>query len=109
MRHGVRVRHDEDVVESSGAYFVSSANGLMPAPEARSPWTADMLHGRLLAGLAARAVERLDHDPALRIVRLTVDMFRFPPMSALQVATNVVRDGRRVRVVDVSIRSSDVE
>jgi hypothetical protein len=68
-----------------------------------------MLHGRLLAGLAARAVEAGSHDPLLRLVRLTVDMFRFPPMSALQVSTRVLRDGRRVRVVEVSIRSADVE
>jgi Acyl-CoA thioesterase C-terminal domain/Acyl-CoA thioesterase N-terminal domain len=68
-----------------------------------------MLHGRLLAGLVARAVEGAGDDPALRVVRLTVDMFRSPPMSALHVATRVVRDGRRVRVVDVSIRSTDVE
>jgi hypothetical protein len=68
-----------------------------------------MLHGRLLAGLAARAVEGAGDDPALRVARLTVDMFRSPPMSALHVATRVVRDGRRVRVVDVSIRSGEVE
>jgi hypothetical protein len=67
-----------------------------------------MLHGRLLAGLAARAVEDAD-DNAMRVVRLTVDMFRTPPMSALHVTTQVIRDGRRVRVADVSIRSSDVE
>ena len=42
-------------------------------------------------------------------MRLTVDMFRTPPMSALQVATHVVRDGRRVRVVEVSIRAGDAE
>jgi len=80
---------------------------LQPVPEARSPWAADMLHGRLLAGLAARAAEGAGHDPALRVVRLTVDMFRSPPMSALQVTTSLVRDGRRVRVVDVSIRDAD--
>jgi hypothetical protein len=68
-----------------------------------------MLHGRLLAGLAARAAEGAGDDPGLRLVRLTVDMFRSPPMSALQVATRLVRDGRRVRVIDVSIRSADVE
>ncbi len=68
-----------------------------------------MLHGRLLAGLAARAVEDAGHDPALRVARLTVDMFRSPPMTALTVAANVIRDGRRVRVVDVSIRSADTE
>jgi hypothetical protein len=68
-----------------------------------------MLHGRLLAGLAARAVESDGHDPALRVVRLTVDMFRSPPMSSLSVATRVIRDGRRVRVAEVSIQCADVE
>jgi hypothetical protein len=68
-----------------------------------------MLHGRLLAGLAARAVEGAGHDPELRLARLTVDMFRSPPMAPLHVTTRVVRDGRRVRVVDVSIRSADIE
>jgi hypothetical protein len=95
--------------EDSGAYFEAIANGLQPVPEARSPWAEDMLHGRLLAGLAARAVEGAGHDSGLRVARLTVDMFRSPPMSALQVATNVVRDGRRVRVVDVSIRGGAIE
>jgi hypothetical protein len=97
------------VGEDPGAYFIAGTNGLQPVPEARSPWAADMLHGRLLAGLAARAVEGAGHDPALRVVRLTVDMFRSPPMSPLHASTRVVRDGRRVRVVDVSIRSADVE
>lgn len=78
-------------------------------PEARSPWAADMLHGRLLAGLAARAVEGAGLDPALRLVRLTVDMFRAPPMTPLRVTTHEIRSGRRVRVVGVSIRTADVE
>ena len=109
VRVGAPVRHDRRVDERSVAYFIPSTDGLQPVPEARSPWAADMLHGRLLAGLAARAVEDAGHDPELRIVRLTVDMFRSPPMSALHVSTRVVRDGRRVRVVDVSIRSADIE
>lgn len=103
------IRHDLGVDNDRGAYFISTADGMRPVPEARSPWAADMLHGRLLAGLAARAVEGAGQDPGFRVVRLTVDMFRSPPMSALRVATRVVRDGRRVRVVDVSIRTADVE
>jgi hypothetical protein len=97
------------VSDDAGAYFVPGVDGLQPVPEARSPWSADMLHGRLLAGLAARAAEATGDDPAVRLTRLTVDMFRTPPMSALQVATRTLRDGRRVRVVDVSIRCGDVE
>ena len=97
------------VGESVGAYFLSTPDGLQPVPEARSPWSADMLHGRLLAGLAARAVEGDDPDPERRLARLTVDMFRSPPMSAFDVTTHVVRDGRRVRVAEVSIHSAGVE
>lgn len=91
------------------AYFLPTAGGLEPVPEARSPWAADMLHGRLLAGLAARAVDETTDDPAVRVARLTVDMFRTPPMTPLQVTTQIIRDGRRVRVVEVSIHAGDVE
>jgi hypothetical protein len=97
------------VNETTGAYFEFNSDGLQPVPAARSPWSADMLHGRLLAGLAARAAEGADHDPELGIARLTVDMFRSPPMSALHVTTSMVRSGRRVCVVEVSIRSRDAE
>lgn len=93
----------------SNAYFVPDADGLRPVPEARSPWSPDMLHGRLLAGLAAREVERADHDPALRLARLTVDMFRAPPLAPFTVTHTVVRDGRRVRAAEVSIGCFGVE
>ena len=36
-------------------------------------------------------------------------MFRTPPMQSMIVATNAIRDGRRVRVVDASIRCADLE
>jgi len=86
----------------AGAFFEETADGLTPVPEARSPWSPDMLHGRLLAGLAARASER-ETPSEYRLVRLTLDMFRFPPMKPFQVATSVARDGRRVRAVDVLV------
>ena len=100
---------DGDRELTPGAYFVTDTEGLRPVPEAQSPWSADMLHGRLLAGLAARAVEGGDHDPALRLARLTLDMFRPPPMSPFTVSSAVVRDGRRVRVVEISIRAGGTE
>lgn len=92
------------------AYFELTAEGLAPVPEARSPWAPDMLHGRLLAGLAARALEQ-DHavDDEFRLARLTLDMFRSPPMDPFSVSTSIVRNGRRVRAVDVSITCRDVE
>ena len=68
-----------------------------------------MLHGRLLAGLAARAVEGDDPTPGLHLTRLTLDMFRSPPMTPFRIVTTVARDGRRVRVVDASIKAGKVE
>lgn len=91
------------------AYFIPSSDGLRPVPQARSPWSEEMLHGRLLAGLAARAVERDFPDPEYRVTRLTLDMFRPPPMEPFRVSTTVAREGRRVRAVDVSITCADIE
>jgi hypothetical protein len=82
--------------------------GLVPHPDARSPWAADMLHGRLLAGLAAWAIERDHGDPDLQPARLTVDMYRSPAMVATSVATTLVRSGGRVRVVDAMIDQGGV-
>jgi hypothetical protein len=90
------------------AFFEQTEDGLRPVPEARSPWSPDMLHGRLLAGLAARASEP-EIPGEFRLVRLTLDMFRFPPMLPFQVTATVTRAGRRVRVLEVSIRCEGTE
>jgi Thioesterase-like superfamily len=86
-----------------GAFFLPSGQGLIPAPTASSPGSADMLHGRLLAGLAARAIELEVPDTAYRLTRLTVDLFRSPPMQPVLITVRVARNGRRVRSVDVSM------
>jgi hypothetical protein len=50
-------------VSENRAFFALKNGELVPAPHARSPWSADMLHGRLLGGLAARALEAEHGDP----------------------------------------------
>lgn len=98
------------MVNDDRGYFIPTDEGLAPVPEASSPWSPEMLHGRLLAGLAARAVEQHpDVDPELRLARLTVDMYRFPPMTPHQVSVRVVRQGRRVGALDVSITATSDE
>ena len=88
--------------------FEETVEGLAPAPHARSPWSPDMLHGRFLAGLMARAIDRDHGDPRLPMVRLTVDMFRPAPMMPMAVTTTVIRDGNRVRSVDAAMHSGGV-
>ena len=91
-------------------FFRPGAGGtLVPEPASRSPWGEHMLHGRLLAALAARAVEQAAGVPGMRPVRLTVDLFRAAPMEPVEVATEVTRAGRRVRAAQVVIRCAGHE
>ncbi|WP_248959257.1 acyl-CoA thioesterase domain-containing protein [Sphaerisporangium perillae] len=87
--------------------FFSLKNGeFVPAPHARSPWAPDMLHGRLLGGLAARAIEDEHGDPEFHFARLTVDLFRNSPLVPLSVETVRIREGRRIRVADATVRTA---
>ena len=62
-----------DVTDS---YFQSAGSGVVPFAHVHVPWGDDMLHGRLLGGLAARALEAEHGAPGWRAARLTVDLFR---------------------------------
>jgi hypothetical protein len=86
------------------AFFTATDRGYLPHPEACSPWSTEVLHGRLLAGLAAGAIERAHGAVDLVPTRLTVDLFRSAPMGPVRIDTTVVRDGGRVRVVDATAR-----
>jgi hypothetical protein len=82
------------------AFFTRDGSAFVPSPEARGPWAPDMMHGRLLAGMLARAVEIEHGDPEFHAGRITVDLFRSPPMRPLEVTTRAVRTGRRIKVID---------
>lgn len=91
-------------------FFSPTDDGLLvPRPSARGPWSPDMLHGRLLVGLAAWAVERDHGGDGFLPVRLTVDLYRSPAMKPASVTTTLVRSGGRVRAVDAVISVDGVD
>jgi len=96
-------------VPEPAAFFTREGDNFVPAPIARGPWSAEMLHGRLLAGLFARAFEAQYADPAFLFSRLTVDLFRSPPMQPVQVSTSVAREGNRIRAFDASMTCEGIE
>ncbi|MFT4597190.1 MAG: hypothetical protein ACI9TF_001438 [Paracrocinitomix sp.] len=87
----------------NAGYFTLDGTQLVPDPRAHSPWATDMLHGRLLGGLAARVIENEFVEEGWRVSRLTVDLFRPAAMKPVQILTSTVRMGRRVRVIDALV------
>lgn len=68
-----------------------------------------MLHGRLLGGLAARALEAELGATGWRAARLTMDLFRPAGMTPVSVEVRPVRTGRRIRVADAVLSSGGHE
>lgn len=80
--------------------------GLAPTGLARGSWSDDSIHGVALCGALGRAAERTVEvlgRTDLRAARMTVDLFRPPRFETCVLATEVVRDGPRICLVDVQL------
>ncbi|OZD61852.1 acyl-CoA thioesterase domain-containing protein [Rhodococcus sp. 06-1460-1B] len=107
--HADRAVSTRSECSSSGAAFFESVDGVfVPRAHARSPWSEDLVHGRLVSGLMAHEVERRHLGADLHPARMTTDLFRPIPMSPLTVDTVVRREGKRLIVVEVTVSSGDV-
>ncbi|WP_045875683.1 acyl-CoA thioesterase domain-containing protein [Pseudofrankia sp. DC12] len=84
------------------AYFQAVGDGTyLPNDVAAGVWAANSISGRILGGLVAHVVEREQSRPGYRLARLNCDMFRTLPFAPVSLTTQTVRDGGRIRVVDV--------
>jgi acyl-CoA thioesterase len=87
-------------------FFVSDGTGYLPTPLARGPW-GPSISGNYVGGLLGRAVELEVDDFDLHPARLTVDLLRPVALQPLQIHSSVVRDGRRLRLVDAIMTQDD--
>lgn len=91
---------------SGAGFFTLDDTRLVPTALARSSWTGGQLHGVALAGALARGLEiqlhQVGRDDVDDLVasRCTVDLFRPAGMSALEVSASVVRESRRLVLID---------
>lgn len=79
---------------------------VLPTGFSRGPWSPDALHGGPVATLVVREAETLlatTFDGAYLPTRLTLDLERPVPLAPLQVSTDLVRPGRKVQVVEVTV------
>lgn len=89
------------------AMFTLEDDKLVPSPLARSMWSPEQMHGVAVSGALARGLEarlaeigRSDLQPA----RYTVDLFQPAKMAPCTVTTEIVREGKRICLIDAVLR-----
>ena len=85
---------------SNEPFFTREGDLYQPTASSRGPWSPTSLHGRVVAGLLAHAIEQRYGEPDFMPARFTIDMYRLPDLSAAEVSVNPIREGRRIKVID---------
>jgi acyl-coenzyme A thioesterase PaaI-like protein len=86
-----------------GALFRRDGDLLVPGVLTRGPWYHDTLHGSAMLAAVARAAEQHPSEVDRQVVRLTVDMMRAAPMTALRIESSTVRQGKSIDTVDIAM------
>ena len=81
-------------------FFTRDRDAFIPTPVASGPWDPNSLHGRVITGLLAFAIEQRHGADDFVPARLTVDMFRLPTLAPIEVTTKLIRDGQRIKVLE---------
>lgn len=96
---------------ASSAFYVRSGEGFEATALTRGPWDAGAQHAGPAAALVGRAIERLDGvgpEPERRLVgRITLEILAPIPIAPVAVSAEVVRPGRRIDLVEATMRDAD--
>jgi hypothetical protein len=91
------------------ALFFSDGDRFIPTVLTQGPWRHDLQFGGAAAALLTRVVERVPTLAPMQIARLTVDLVRPVPIAPLRAPARVVREGKRIQVVEAVLHHEDVE
>ncbi len=90
-------------------YLPEGSDRFVPTELARGPWDPRAQHGGAPAALIARAVERAETVVPMDVVRITYELLRPVPLAPLVLRTRVLRDGKRVQLVEASLCADELE
>ncbi|MCU1376527.1 MAG: hypothetical protein JWO68_3813 [Actinomycetia bacterium] len=94
----------------SDALYLPDGDGYVGTILTQGGWHPDHQHGGPVQGLIARRVEAVPTLAAMQVTRLTFDMIRPVPIGPrLDIATRVVREGKKIQLVEAILRVGDVE
>lgn len=89
------------------AYFHCDGDTFVPDPIARGPWGSSV-SGNYVGGLLGHIAEQAaPGDPEVQVARFTVDLLRPVAMAPIGARTRIVRQGRRLCLLDVELVQDD--
>jgi hypothetical protein len=91
------------------AIFMPEGKLFRATEQAGGPWSPDMLQGSATTALMAREVERLSVTSGFAVRRLTFDLSRPAGLRAFGLETDMLRDGRKAKTIQVRLLDGDIE
>jgi hypothetical protein len=92
------------------ALYLPDGDGYVGTILTQGGWHPEHQHGGPVQGLLARHVEAVPTLTAMQVTRLTYDMVRPVPIGPrLDIATRVLREGKKIQLVEAILRVGDVE
>lgn len=89
-----------DSGEGLDPFFWEDGDHFVPSRAAYGGWGANSLNGKVIVGLLGHEIEHRHGEDGMRATRLTVDLFKLARAVPGRVETRIIRDGRRIRVVE---------
>lgn len=92
----------------STAALFEQVNGHLVASELTTgPWDSRAQHGGAPAALLMRAFEQLPAPEGVVFARITYELLRPVPIGELHLSADVIRPGRRVQLLEASLRDAE--
>ncbi|HUZ09828.1 MAG TPA: thioesterase family protein [Acidimicrobiales bacterium] len=91
------------------ALFVPEGDHFLPTQFTEGPWDPDAQFGGAPSSLFATLVEAVPTLVPMQVARFTVDLLRPVPLSPLHPTVRVVREGKRIQVVQASLWAGTLE
>jgi acyl-CoA thioesterase len=91
------------------AIFIPEGAAYRATPYAAGPWHPGLQHGGAPSALAVHAAEQVPTLAPMRIARVTVELLRPVPVDLIHVETQVLREGRKIQLVEVRLLHDGTE
>jgi hypothetical protein len=88
---------------------VAEGDHFVPTVFSQGPWSPEHQFGGAAAALLATVVEAVPSLVPQRVVRLTVDLLRPVPVQPLRAEARVVREGKRIQVLEATLVCQGLE